>query len=976
MRLFSAVAVLLLGAFASHASPSQTLAHRFQPRSYFVGAQEVPVGSARDVLVLRAAPATDPRELARTAEAAAAKVTAGEPGALGVVGARRIRNHGLFLVELMDNVPERTLLAMAEALSAHPSVQGVYPALTRMQGRAFYDHRVVLTAQPGQLEAVMGAALSKVEGTFVRHTRVADTVVIAAGAAAHADAVEAGAMLQGMPGVLSAEPELYREYELTATVDDPMHGDQWHLHRPGANQPVPGVGQIFVHGAWDTTKGDPAVRIAIFDSGMDTQHEDLLPNLVGQFDPSGADENAQAECSASADGAGEAPSCPADAPYRESHGTAVAGTAAGKGDNGLGISGVCPNCSIVAVRLLGEQVGSGLSTAESFVRAVDEGAWVINNSWGPGRSRYFPLSMAERTAFEHARTDGRDGKGTVIVFAAGNSTARVSSDPYASHPFVIAVAASTCLDDWAVYSNYGDEVDVAAPSLGGVVREDNHGIVTADVSGADGYDTSSYTTDFSGTSAASPVVAGVAGLILSANASLTAEQVRLILTSTADKIVADKVPWQDVIGDDIETIFAYDENGHSIGFGYGRVNATAAVAAALNPPAAGAACPSASCANCMNNRCQPACTTQEDCLDGSLCVMGSCTLPTNSSTQVGQPCNADCEHCTTALDTEGFAQSICTLACTADADCPVGFDCRITDSAGTGVCAVGNRSAGDRNNGTNCRSDLFGSSLVTGNAFDQTFCTDTCFSDEPGSCPYGWHCGIARCTCTSTSMFGGCRTYDCTEGGGSWTTDLCFPDLDYGILCDEDLDCARGSYCAGDDRCRPDDRQGCDLCTTCESDADCNTGESCFRASFQNPTGVCTLGCDGEESQCPGDSVCRDVARRNTTVKLCVAPGNSPNVPCTSNFTCTVACREDVPCADGQVCQEGACVAGPPDAGVPDSGAPDAASAGSPGDTGGGSSSSSSGVRVAGCNCQAPTNLSAYPGLFALVALVFLRRRR
>lgn len=87
----------------------------------------------------------------------------------------------------------------------------------------------------------------------------------------------------------------------------------------------------------------------------------------------------------------------------------------------------------------------------------------------------------------------------------------------------------------------------------------------------------------------------------------------------------------------------------------------------MNPPAAGgAACPSAGCTNCVNNRCQPACTTQNDCVDGTVCLMGACTLPNNTDSQVGQPCNADCEHCTTALDTEGFAQSICTLACTTD----------------------------------------------------------------------------------------------------------------------------------------------------------------------------------------------------------------------------------------------------------------------------------------------------------------------
>ena len=71
----------------------------------------------------------------------------------------------------------------------------------------------------------------------------------------------------------------------------------------------------------------------------------------------------------------------------------------------------------------------------------------------------------------------------MILFAAGNDTSNVRKDAYAKHPSVIAVAASTNLDDWAAYSNYGDEIDIAAPSLGGSVQQDNYGIVTTDVRG-------------------------------------------------------------------------------------------------------------------------------------------------------------------------------------------------------------------------------------------------------------------------------------------------------------------------------------------------------------------------------------------------------------------------------------------------------------------------------------------------------------
>jgi len=579
--------------------------------------------------------------------------------------------------------------------------------------------------------------LRATDGTLLRHSRVADTALIAVGAAMARDSVEASRLLVDVPFLLSAEPELYREYELLATVDDPLHAQQWHLHRPAPNQPVPGVGQIFAHAAWDVTKGNANVIIAVFDSGMDVDHEDLAANVVGMFDPSDDDEDARPGCTASSDGRGEAATCTELQPYRESHGTAVGGVIAAVGDNGIGLTGVCPNCKLVAVRLLGDQVGSGLSTAESFTRAVDDGAWIINNSWGPGRSRYFPMSMAERIAFDHARTTGRGGLGTVIVFAAGNSTANVASDPYASHPFAIAVAASSNLDDWVAYSNYGREIDIAAPTLGGTVQQDNYGLWTTDVSTDEGYSEGKYADSFSGTSASSPVVAGVAGLVLSVNANLTAEQVRLVLTRTADKIRADKINWADIFNQDLNVTFAYDENGHSIGFGYGRVNAERAVALAAAPGLFGAVCTAPGCLGCgADNRCMVACTTQADCVDGTVCTTGACMSPTVLPTDLGAPCSSACEHCTSTIDTEGYEQSICTQACSADADCPTGWDCRLIDTEGNGLCAVGNVNAGLRNAGFNCRSDLFQSSLLVSNGAGEAFCTDICFGDEPGACPY------------------------------------------------------------------------------------------------------------------------------------------------------------------------------------------------------------------------------------------------
>jgi hypothetical protein len=136
---------------------------------------------------------------------------------------------------------------------------------------------------------------------------------------------------------------------------------------------------------------------------------------------------------------------------------------------------------------------------------------------------------------------------------------------------VIAVAACTDQDTHAYYSDFGPEIFITAPSSGRT-SAGNRRVFTTDRSGADGYNLADgaggdagglYTNDFGGTSSAAPLIAGVIGLMLSANPALTLAQVKDILKSTADKIVG-----------------GYDANGHNDQFGFGRVNAEKAVAEA------------------------------------------------------------------------------------------------------------------------------------------------------------------------------------------------------------------------------------------------------------------------------------------------------------------------------------------------------------------------------------------------------------
>ncbi|HEY4223181.1 MAG TPA: S8 family serine peptidase, partial [Myxococcota bacterium] len=635
---------------------------RFDLRSYYTGAEEVPVLASHDAIAIRVDEGMGAAAVAVLVEGAIDDKLAS--AGVAVAGAKRIRP-GLFDIELARDVDKVALTGLAQALA--PRVNGVWPVLTRRSGRAFSDDKLVVTAEPGHFEDVLARVIDKSGGALVRRSNIANTALVSVGDAFAHDAVNASAALHGMSGAVSIEPDLYRELSArSVTVNDPLFTTQWHLSRQGST--VPGVGQIFADVAWDTTMGDPSVVIAVFDTGVDLSHEDLENQFVGGFDAAGNDNDPSPECSASEDGAGQVADCPSAQPFKQSHATSVSGIIAAEANNGIGVTGVCPLCKIMPVRILGDDAASGLGIGEAFTRAVDEGAWAINNSWGPGASVFFPLSQAERDGLAHAKSTGRNGLGTVILFAAGNDTADVVSDPYAGNPQVITVAGSTNVDDWAEYSNFGKEIDVAAPTQGLPAQEDNFpdddfGIVTTDLTGADGYDPGNYTNEFNGTSASCPVTTGVVGLVLSANPNLTDDQVRLAITRSADKIVADKVPWQDLIGQDIETIFAYDDVGHSVGFGFGRVNAASAVAAAQNPGLEGAKCDEPGCTFCDSlGRCLLECTQQSDCPDGSACNLGlgACELPQEKPASFLSPCIPDCPFCTATIDDEENLVDVCT----------------------------------------------------------------------------------------------------------------------------------------------------------------------------------------------------------------------------------------------------------------------------------------------------------------------------
>ena len=261
--------------------------------------------------------------------------------------------------------------------------------------------------------------------------------------------------------------------------------------------------------AWDTTTGSASTVIAILDTGVDAAQPDLQGALVPGRDVVNGDDD------------------PSD---DNGHGTQVAGIAAGRTNNGIGIASYCWTCSIMPVKVLGARgTGSTSDLAAGITWAADHGADVINMSLG---SQSSSSTVAAAVRYAHDR-------GVVLVAAAGNygTTAEVYPAAYTE---VIGVAASDATDQLYSWSGRGPWVAVSAPGFN----------FTTGLNAWYG--------EFAGTSSAAPVVAGVAGLVRAAMPQATVVDVERAIEAGAAPI------------------------GNVVAFG--RVDAAAAVAAAIGSP--------------------------------------------------------------------------------------------------------------------------------------------------------------------------------------------------------------------------------------------------------------------------------------------------------------------------------------------------------------------------------------------------------
>ena len=291
--------------------------------------------------------------------------------------------------------------------------------------------------------------------------------------------------------------------------NDPRFEEQWNLSLIG------------MPGAWAIEKGDPEVIIAVVDTGFDYTHEDLASRTwvnAGEIPGNGIDDDNNGYIDdvngwdfselPKSDGTGKSQNGDNDPIDESGHGTHVAGIVGAAVGNDVGVAGIAWNCTLMPIRGAGVRGIRDNRSAAAIVYAVDNGARVINMSWG-GRERSFVL----RDAVDYAYA-----RGVLMIAASGNESEGASIFP-AGYRKVISVAATEQHKQKFYQSNFGAAIDIGAP--GNVILSTH---------------INNRYRLLSGTSMATAHVSGVAALIISKRPSLTHQEVRQILLSTTDPI--------------------------------------------------------------------------------------------------------------------------------------------------------------------------------------------------------------------------------------------------------------------------------------------------------------------------------------------------------------------------------------------------------------------------------------------------------
>lgn len=290
----------------------------------------------------------------------------------------------------------------------------------------------------------------------------------------------------------SSEPDLMSDDSPQCVNDTYFATYQWNLRNTGQNGGTPNIDVNFCN-ARALTQGSNSITVAVVDQGIEMNHSDLNVHNVS-YDCETGTRLSQ---------------------VYGAHGTNCAGFISAKTNNNMGIAATAPNCPSMSISsTLSGTPDNRQKRADGINFAWRNGASVISNSWGSA-VQYKIIDDAILSAL----TEGREGKGCVVVFASGNDNAAVSY-PANANPDIIVVGSISRNGRRSSFSNYGTELDIVAPGEDVCSTTTHNG----------------YALSINGTSFSCPTVAGIAALVLSANPGLSQKDVKSILERTARKI--------------------------------------------------------------------------------------------------------------------------------------------------------------------------------------------------------------------------------------------------------------------------------------------------------------------------------------------------------------------------------------------------------------------------------------------------------
>jgi subtilisin family serine protease len=394
------------------------------------------------------------------------------------------------------------LLALTLAFGAAAPVSAAGPTARQSADAAAYRGRLIVVWKESTPAAL------HIPG--VKAMRTAERPHRSVVTAEHGQARSVAAALRADPRVLAVVPDApmtLQDWPADGAPSDTLYGSQADL------------AQIGVPDAWQTTRGDPSVVVAVIDSGVDLTHPDLdgVP-VVAPHDTYWNN---------------------ADVTDEVGHGTHVTGTILAETDNATGIAGIAPASTLMPIKVADDQGGLSFSDILDGVDwAREHGADIINMSLGGS------LTPEQVALGQPTFTAARDA-GILMVAAAGNESTDIRMYP-ASFVGVVSVSAVDSTDHLADFSNTGKAVDLAAPGVD----------LVSTVPGG-GYES------HSGTSMASPHVAGVAALVWAARPGLAVDELEAVLRASAVDL---------------------GDPGHDPSYGDGRIDAAAALVAPVPDP--------------------------------------------------------------------------------------------------------------------------------------------------------------------------------------------------------------------------------------------------------------------------------------------------------------------------------------------------------------------------------------------------------